>query len=229
MMNTTLAKYITGGLSNPSKMPGFSYGLPAAGAKWVPELATKYNLEVPETFGCPVGAKLAQVKGTTCSKCYAVKGNYGFKKVRLAQFKRLMGLLTHPMWVDAMVHLINSKRSKWFRWHDSGDIMSMDHLHKIIEVVNRTPDVRHWLPTREAKIIVDYENTYGAFPDNLTIRLSATRVDNPPPKAYGITSTVHDKAAPVGHKCPAPEQNGECGDCRACWSRDVENVSYHIH
>ena len=25
------------------------------------------------------------------------------------------------------------------------------------------------------------------------------------------------------------EKAGKCGDCRACWNREVKNVSYHKH
>ena len=35
------AKQIIGSLGNPSKMPGLSYGLPAAKASWVPQYCDK--------------------------------------------------------------------------------------------------------------------------------------------------------------------------------------------
>ena len=227
-MNKTLATFLTGGLSNPSKMPGFSYGLPAGKAPWVPALAKANNMDIPEHYGCNVGGKLQGVNSSTCNACYATKGMYYFKNVKLAQLRRANSIY-NDRWVDAMAFLINSKRSKYFRWHDSGDIVAMWHLQKIVEVCKLTPTVKHWLPTREAKLIVDYENTHGAFPDNLTIRLSATKVDASPPTAWALTSTVHKDNMPVDHKCPAPTQGGECKDCRACWSDKVKNVSYHIH
>ena len=42
--------------------------------------------------------------------------------------------IKNPGWVSAMVHLINSKKSKYFRWHDSGDVQDLDHLNKIFKV-----------------------------------------------------------------------------------------------
>lgn len=227
-MNVTLANYITGGLSKPSKMPGFSYGLPAAKADWVPQLAKENNLDIPKGYGCNVGGKLREIEGTTCAKCYAVKGMYGFKNVRLAQLRRANAIY-HPEWVNAMAFLINRKKSKYFRWHDSGDVVDMAHLKRIIEVVKLTPTVNHWLPTREAKLITKYENTYGAFPKNLCVRLSATKVDAMPPSAWDITSTVHKEDKAHGKTCGAPKNNGECGTCRACWNPKVRNVSYGIH
>ena len=67
-------KDITGSLSKPSKMPGHAYGLPAQ--------------------ECKTGSKLAKVKGSTCSSCYALKGCYVFKVVKAAQYKRQAASLT---------------------------------------------------------------------------------------------------------------------------------------
>ena len=95
------AKEITGGLSAPSKMPGPSFNLPAA--------------------ACITGAKLVDVKGSTCSGCYALKGRYRFGNVQRALQGRL-AKLHDPRWVDSMVTLIDKQAV--FRWHDSGDIQS---------------------------------------------------------------------------------------------------------
>ena len=123
------AKEITGSLSKPSKMPGHAYGLPAK--------------------ECKTGGKLQKVKGSTCYGCYALKGCYVFKVVQDAQYKRLKAI-RHPLWVRAMTMQIANKKTKFFRWHDSGDIQDLKHLAKIFEVAKRTPGIAHWLPTREA-------------------------------------------------------------------------------
>jgi len=53
--------------------------------------------------------------------------------------------------------------------------------------------------------------------------------DSPPPKFWKWTSGVHKDKKAIGRECPAPKQNGECGSCRACWSREVKQVSYKEH
>ena len=116
-MNTKEALEIVGGLSKPSKMPGWSYGLPAK--------------------ECKTGSKLRKVPGSTCFDCYALKGCYVFKVVQDAQYRRLAAI-RHPLWVQAMTHLINSKKADVFRWHDSGDVQDLDHLNKIYEVCRLT-------------------------------------------------------------------------------------------
>jgi hypothetical protein len=73
-----------------------------------------------------------------------------------------------------------------FRWHDSGDIQSLKHLAKIFKVARLTPDVNHWLPTREAWV----KPYVGRAPKNLVIRFSMPMVDQPAAESWSHTSTV---------------------------------------
>ena len=207
-MKTSEALKIVGGLAKPSKMPGWAYGLPAA--------------------ECKTGSKLAQQDNTTCSGCYALKGCYVFAVVQAAQYRRLKSI-NHPQWVNAMAALINSKKSKYFRWHDSGDVQDEAHLMKIFEVARLTPETSHWLPTREAwtkKYLKDK-------PDNLVLRFSMPMVDQAPAKSWPNVSTVMSKDQPwfgaTSVACVAPDQGNECRDCRACWDPSVKNVTYWKH
>jgi hypothetical protein len=169
----------------------------------------------------------------------------------MAHAKRLSGI-TDPQWTAAMVALIAAAHERgtgrngefqagYHRWHDSGDLQSVEHLTKICAVAALTPHIRHWLPTREHGIVAKYKAQGGEVPSNLVIRVSATMVDGPATKAWPTTSGVHthavhfsplnDAPAPVSftHHCPAPTTDGKCGKCRACWSHDVKHVSYHLH
>lgn len=199
-MNTKEAWALVGGLSKPSKMPGWSIGIPAA--------------------ECKTGKKLQQVKDSVCFNCYALKGCYVFAVVQKAQYKRL-DAIKNPYWVEAMATLINSKKPDVFRWHDSGDVQDLEHLQKIFEVCRLTPTKRHWMPTREAWI----KNHLDSCPDNLVIRFSSPMVDQPPVDSWPNTSTVSTKS----RTCPAPDQNNECGSCRACWDPLVKNIEYGKH
>jgi len=147
MKTTEALKIIGGSLSKPSKMPGWSIGLPAK--------------------ECKTGRKLQAVPGSVCYDCYAMKGCYVFKVVQDAQYRRLAAIYT-PQWVQAMAHLINSKKPDVFRWHDSGDVQDLEHLNKIYEVCRLTPGKRHWMPTREAWI----KDHLNRAPSNLVIRLA---------------------------------------------------------
>ena len=193
-------KIIGGSLSKPSKMPGWSIGLPAK--------------------ECKTGSKLRKIEGSTCYDCYALKGCYVFKVVQDAQYRRLAAI-KDPQWVTAMAHLINSKKPDVFRWHDSGDVQDLDHLQKIYEVCRLSPSKRHWLPTREAWI----QKHLDSKPENLIIRFSMPMVDQAPAGSFEHYSTV----VKSGANCPAPQQDNECRDCRNCWNSEIKNVSYGIH
>jgi hypothetical protein len=61
--------------------------------------------------------------------------------------------MTHPLNGSKQWPLL-SKRQKWFRWHDAGDVQNLDqHMAKIIEVCKLTPDTKHWLPTQERQYL----------------------------------------------------------------------------
>jgi hypothetical protein len=219
-VNLQQAKETTGGgLLTNSKMPGYCYSIPAK--------------------ECNVGAKLVKIAGSVCEGCYALKGFYQTYETSIdrALYARLDSL-TNPLWVEAMTKLINhycqdgeavSKRGTFFRWDAAGDVQDLPHLRKMVLVAEATPTVSHWIPTREYKIVAKYRAVYGEFPPNFTVRLSAHMVDGAAPSGYGLTtSTVVTDHTETCH-ATMPDQPSECGDCRACWSPDVANVSYAKH
>lgn len=200
-----------------SKMPGSTFAV----------TATK----------CNVGGKLAKIEGSTCHKCYALK----LEKIRPsvsqgwnANHDRATALIASDptRWAKFMAFQITKAAEKtgeaYHRWFDSGDIANMAMLRAIAMVCDLTPSIKHWLPTREAAIVKAFLRSHD-LPPNLTIRISATMVDDKPIAGHANTSTVHKAAAHIGHACPARHQGNACGSCRACWSRDVANVSYALH
>ena len=173
-MNIREAKEIIVSLSKPEKMPGYAYGIPAA--------------------ECKTGAKLRLIPNSVCAGCYALKNNYvRFPAIVQAQYKRLESI-KNPLWVEAMAVVINSEavsKHKVFRWHDAGDVQDLDHLNKIFAVCRLTPDMQHWMPTREAWI----KDHLTRCPKNLIIRLSMTMIDQPSAGTWSNTSTVVTKDA----------------------------------
>ena len=206
---------LVGGLSAPSKMPCHGYSLP------------------PDN--CPTGTLLRKITGTVCSKCYAHKGRYVFPLVRNAMQRRLESI-TNEFWVDAMVFLIKSTKEKFFRWHDSGDVQNFDHLMKIFEVCRRTPEVKHWLPTNEKKLMKSIAIRHIPIPTNLVIRLSSCMIDKSiTKKELGIfcgSSTFKkelNKERSKREKACTAYKRGGCKNCRICWDKSVKIVSYKMH
>jgi len=194
-----------------TKMPGTTYAIDA--------------------FACNVGSKLRNVKGSTCSGCYAIKlqklrpsVDKGYKS-NLEKFNTVQ----RQFWIDSMVFQIERYNTDGYhRWFDSGDLQSIDMLRMIAEVCRKTPNVKHWLPTREKGIVSEFM-TFDQCPENLVIRVSAPMINGVPNKGFDNTSTVHYKADHIGFECKAYTRGNNCGDCRACWSKDVSNVSYKKH
>lgn len=227
-MSLASAKREAGGVSSRnSKMPGSSFALPPS--------------------KCVTGGKLMGVAGSTCEKCYAVKSERMYPSVRQGwgenYLKATTMIAAHPdHWARAMAFQITHHAKKnaedYHRWFDAGDLQSVEMLRAIVLVCLLTPHVKHWLPTREAKIVADWRKAGGVEPANLVIRISSTMIGDKPRNAPN-TSTVHRYGeAHVGHACPsdtaehrAQSKDGKanCASCRACWSRSVSNVSYPLH
>jgi len=234
---------------------------------------SKGNSKMPSsTFAisakhCKVGSKLVNIKGSTCSRCYALK----LQKLRPSvdqgwtnNYLKSVDLIERnpQQWAKAcafqIVRICKKLEVKYHRWFDSGDLQSVEMLHAIVLCASITPTIKHWLPTREAKIVKDYRKLYGNEPSNLCIRVSSTMIDDNPIKGHNQTSTVHSKIDAHGKECLAFRTNidkrvlsfkeykefkalskdqklerkidlGHCGDCRACWSKEVSNISYPLH
>lgn len=206
-----------------------------------------------DPFACAVGAKLAVVPGSTCSQCYArriakmrpsVALGYERNEQALVDASLLTGEAREAFILgmrDQILRAVEKTGEPYHRWFDAGDLASLAVLILINDIALATPTVKHWLPTRELAVARRFNNRWMNYSlkgdrletltlaDNLVIRASAAMVDGNPPSRFENTSTVHKLNAPIGHACPAQSQGNQCGACRACWDKNVANVSYHKH
>lgn len=210
---------LIGGLSHPSKMPWWAWSISAA--------------------ECVTGSKLAAIENTICSGCYALKGHYMFPNVQDAQARRARGA-EDPRWVQAFVVVLKRLHAKTrkqrspgmtenrFRWFDAGDLQSPEMLRNINDIALQTPEIDHWLPTREMGIVRDFLSQGGAFAPNLLVRMSAPKVGVAPKRQpFGLSfSTV--EAESDAHQCVAmAEQGNRCLTCDKCWK--TGNINYPLH
>ena len=223
-------KYFRSMLSNTSKMPSKSISLSAK--------------------LCKIGSKLVNVIGSTCHKCYALKGMYNMPNVQNAMARRL-DFFNSNYFIPIMIWLLSKK--DLFRWFDSGDVQSVIMALNILTVCDSTPNCIHWIPSRESKIWADVLKIR-SLPANVVLRISATMVDGKPSNAFNNTSTVNSNHNNfIGKECqafrtfkngvmitlkeftnikrkdPIKKDLGNCGTCRACWNSAIVNVSYPIH
>ena len=116
-MTMKAAIEIAGPLGFPSKMPGTSYGISAK--------------------LCGVGGKLAEIPGSVCFDCYALKGNYTFPSVAMAHDKRLAGI-SNPQWIVAMASMLANE----YRKAQSELALMLLRPAQLTKHIRRVPDSR---------------------------------------------------------------------------------------
>jgi len=185
-----------------------------------------WSLQALETCPGSIGPDGELV--AACSGCYATTGNYVFtnvKEPRLANredWKR-------SDWVDDMVASLNKDR--YFRWFDSGDMYDLKLAKKILSVMEATPWVSHWLPTRMMKFkkFQTVLTAMQALP-NVMVRFSSDSVFGEYDSRHGSVIVPDPESAPAGTKlCEAYQHGGKCSGCRACYDKSVEIVAYPAH
>lgn len=178
--------------------------------------------------------------GLTCrkdcpcyNKCYARKLERLRKNVRESYITNYRVLESDPdtYWreVEASVMM-----SRFFRFHVSGDIPSVDYLVRMVGVAERNPHCEILCFTKRYEFINEFLRSDGFFPANLHIILSAWRglkMDNPYglPEAHVLYRDGTTTASPNAKIC-----TGNCAECArtdgGCWSlRKGEQVVFHEH
>ena len=166
-----------------------------------------------------------------CKFCYARGGFYHMPSVKSKRAANKEDWKNGD-WVDRMVDALSSESH--FRWFDSGDMYSLTLAFKILDIMERTPHVKHWLPTRMHKFdkfaVVLYRMQQL---DNVVVRYSSDSVTGDFLDTDGPQSTIVPfagyLAADSAYECPAYKQDGRCGTCRACWDPSVARIAYPYH
>lgn len=162
-----------------------------------------------------------------CQGCYATTGNYNYPNVKAPRISNKEDW-QRSEWVNEMIVALDS--SRYFRWLDSGDIYSVDLAEKVFQVMQATPWVKHWLPTRMYKFpkFAKVLNKMQALP-NVVVRFSSDSVTGE--IVAGVTtSTIFSGDVPENAtECQAYQHDGKCNGCRACYSKDVQVIAYKAH
>lgn len=116
--------------------------------------------------------------GACLLKCYAKSGFYVMgADATLVQHKTLNYLLNDRdgyknqliAEINAEFYSARSKKKKLqIRWNDSGDLLSPKYFDIVLEIVNATPNVEHYVYTKEVNLLKSYEN----LPNNLIVNYS---------------------------------------------------------
>ena len=124
--------------------------------------------------------------------------------------------------------------SRFFRWHVSGDIPSIEYLRKMVEIAERNKHCEMLCFTKQYEIINKFLNSGGNIPSNLHLIMSAWQglpMDNPHnlPEAHvryrDKTTTAREGAKNCG---------GNCTECAmtngGCWTlKNGEQIVFNEH
>lgn len=164
-----------------------------------------------------------------CKGCYATTGNYRYPNVKAPRLENREDW-QRLEWVDDMVKALDSDR--YFRWFDSGDVYTLALAEKILEVMKRTPWVKHWLPTRMHKF-PKFRQVFTEMMSlpNVMVRFSSDSVHGVYIQGLHGSVIVPDPATlPEGVTlCRAYENAGKCSGCRACYDKSVGVIAYPAH
>jgi hypothetical protein len=197
-------------LSKASKMPCLSWSLQAIDT-------------CPGSIG-PDGDLVPACKG-----CYATTGNYRFPNVKKPR------LLNRDDWrrLDWVADVVASlERESFFRWFDSGDVYALPLARKILQVMEQTPHVKHWLPTRMYKF-PKFHAVFAAMESlpNVVVRYSSDSISGETVPGRNTSTIVGDTSQVPNNAtiCPAYTRAGKCLDCRHCWDQSVAVIAYPAH
>lgn len=164
-----------------------------------------------------------------CKGCYATTGNYRFENVK-APRRHNREDWQRMAWADDMVAEL--AKDTHFRWFDSGDMYTLALAEKILDVMTRTPWVKHWLPTRMYKF-PKFRRVLESMQalKNVSVRFSSDSITGQ------YTSGLHGSVIiPTAHDvkrgmtlCRAYENDGRCDGCRACYDKRVKVIAYPAH
>lgn len=218
-------------LSAPSKMPCYSWSIPAGST-------------------CP-GAKLSVVRqgeNAVCGSCYAQGGFYQMPSTKNAQMARRAWIarsLSHDggtEFVATMTDMVRESVSACgnsrFRGHDSGDFFSVAYVEAWIKICAALPSVTFWFPTR-SYIVPNLDaalQRLSALP-NVVLRPSAEGFDEEAPMLSGyaagsaVARTLPIAQSMSGHVCPTSYAAKTCAEnnCFHCWDNPTEPTIYVEH
>jgi hypothetical protein len=178
---------------------------------------------------CPASIAAPGILVDACRGCYATTGNYRFANVKAPRdFNKIDWQRLD--WADDMVEALQNDR--FFRWFDSGDMYTLGLAEKILDVMIRTPWVKHWLPTRMHKfpkfalVLREMQSL-----KNVSVRFSSDSVTGQYTKGlHGSVIIPSPEDVKRGMKlCEAYSHEGKCKGCRACYDKKVKVIAYPAH
>lgn len=191
-----------------------------------------WSLQAVKT--CPAAIDKNGNLVAACSGCYATSGNYRFSNVQAPRLYNQIAWESQDF-VEKFVEELQNER--FFRWFDSGDMYSLKLAEKIFKIMQLTPHVKHWLPTRMHKFpkFASIIRQMASL-ENVVVRLSSDSINGEKVNSQLVdtNSTILDQSSLDNldksiFVCKAFEQDGKCLTCKACYDKGVKTIGYVGH
>lgn len=179
---------------------------------------SKLGVDIP-SVNLPVGCT-CRPDAPCFKKCYARRGRFCFQKNKAHLQNNLELWYCEPEIFEEEITL-SAFRSRYFRWHSSGDIPDVKYLDMMVRIAQRLPRTRFLAFTKKYELINSWITEHGKLPDNLTIVFSAWGdflPENPYdlPVAYIRFRKEEFEIPAHARECPS-----YCGNCvttgMSCW------------
>jgi len=178
--------------------------------------------------------------GHTCANCsecihycYDVKACWQYENVRKARAENTAMMKLDMLRTFAQIDAYISKRRthKYFRWHVSGDILSVEYFDCMVKIAKYHPDWIFWTYTKNYYAVNEWikRNGKSALPKNLSVMFSVWN-GMPCPNPYGMPTftCIMPGMQPAENEWRCP---GNCEAClqarRGCPFRESSNVDAH--
>lgn len=196
-----------------------------------------FSLPAGKDGACPMA--IENDPQSICSKCYAMTGRYVFSNIIKSQYIRFGWVkesLLNKTFINDMTNKIGALTpNAYFRWHDSGDLFSLEYLQAVTQICNNLPHIKFWVPTRAWRF-PHWKSALSRLDSlsNVVVRYSALYTNDHSPFVSSCGSTVIDdisKLPPIHTICPKTLNHSSCGkeNCRSCWDKNSNKIAYLEH
>ena len=168
--------------------------------------------------------------------CYAGKGCQQIATVQGAYYRNLRLYYDDPEnFFEQIYCKVKFSGLPKVRWQDSGDMPDAEFFDRVVDLCNKTPNVKHMLFTKKYEIVNNYLDKHGSLPDNLNVLFSAWHKlwEVPNPHGLGIAyidfndKTLNPEFPKNAFKCPGREST--CSACGACFNKKLKAVVFKQH
>lgn len=133
------------------------------------------SIDLPAGIFCNRNASCWQ-----SARCYACWLNNNAQRNYLDNAKVLLD--DSKQYFNAIRQFLSTTKSKFFRYHVSGEIVNADYLKNMVTIAKEFKNIIFWTYTKKYQLVNDYLAQNKRLPKNLVIMLSADenlKLDNP--------------------------------------------------